>query len=138
MNQKHEEFLFDIYEFVKRKFRNTGVIVPSIYFIRNEECTEITPIFFIKTETTIDQVREIMMSEDGVAFIFCGILAENDMPQQGEIRLKYSVILQYSRFNSDIATIIKGSIDMKSISIFKTDVQKDVKRNESPLPFNPE
>jgi hypothetical protein len=137
MNKKHEELLFDIYEFVKTKFRNTGVIVPAVYFIKDEDCTEITPIFFIKKDTTIDYVREQVMLQDGKAFIFCGLLAENETERE-ELKVKFSVILQYSRFNSDIATIIKGSIDMKSICVYKTDIQKDVKKSESPLPFSPE
>jgi hypothetical protein len=135
-NIKHEEFLFDIYEFVKFKFKNMGMIIPAVYFIKDEDCTEIIPIFFIKQDITIDEVREQIMSQRGTAFIFCGLLAEHEQLEMNEIKTKFSVILQYSRFNSDIATVIKGSIDMRSITVVKTDIQKDIQRSESPLPFN--
>jgi len=135
-NIKHEELLLDIYEFVKVKFKNMGMIVPAVYFIKDEDCTEIVPIFFTRQDITMDEVREQIMSQRGTAYIFCGLLAEQEQLGLSEIKTKFSVILQYSRFNSDIATVIKGSIDMKSVTVFKTDIQKDIQRSELPLRFD--
>jgi hypothetical protein len=139
-NLAHEEFLSDIYEFVKTKFRKTGVIVPAIYFIKDEQCSEITPVFFTHRSITVEEMQDIILNylrtQYPTAFIFCALLTEHENIQEGSVN--FSVILQYNRISCPLTTVIKGNIDMNSVTISKTEVKKDIHIKDAPLTFNRE